>query len=125
MIVICNSSRQFCADRLAHGDAFVFGKTRMLLRADYIVLTDKNNSIYVIRKSDVVWAPELTGATHVIKIRAFAQIKPFELNAACPQFNSRVFGTIAFRNPHFEYRLNGLKYVETIFGGLHGTVSCV
>lgn len=97
----------------------------MLLRADFIVLTDKNNVFYVVRKSDVVWAPELKGVTHMIKVRAFALIKPFELNAACPQFNSRVFGTIAFRNPHFEYRLNNLQYKETIFGGLHGTLSCV
>ncbi|ARW58930.1 hypothetical protein HOS33_gp290 [Erwinia phage vB_EamM_Y3] len=97
----------------------------MLLRADFIVLTDKNNAFYVIRKSDVVWSPELTGATQMVKVRAFAQIKPFELNTACPQFNSRVYGTVAFRNTHFEYRLNHLQYKPTQFGGLHGTVSCV
>ncbi|QYW03255.1 hypothetical protein pEaSNUABM13_00296 [Erwinia phage pEa_SNUABM_13] len=125
MIVVCNSSKEFSVERLKHGDAFVFGKTRMLLRADYLILTDKHNAFYVVRKSDVVWAPELTGATHMIKIRAYAQIKPFELHAACPQFNGRVYGTIAFRNPHFEHRMNILRYSETIFGGQHGTVSCV
>lgn len=125
MIVICNSSKEFSLERLSHGDAFVFGKIRMLTRADFIVLTDKNGQFSILRKSDVVWAPDLKGATHMVKIRAFAQIKPLEVHAACPQFNSRVHGTIAFRNPYFENRLKHLLYTTTVFGGFHGSIPCV
>ncbi len=116
MIVICNSSIDFSRSRLHQGDAFVFGKNNMLVRADFIILTDTTGMFYVIRHSDIVWPDRLEGATHVVKIRAFATIRKMEVVAACPRFECRRTGTLAFRNLSFELRLQTLPFTTTDFG---------
>lgn len=116
MIVICNSSTAFSLSRLHQGDAFVFGKNNMLVRADLIILTDSTGMFYVLRHSDIVWPEHLEGATHVIKIRAFATIRKMEVVASCPRFEHRRTGTLAFRNLSFELRLQTLPFVKTDYG---------
>lgn len=116
MIVICNSGRDFSLSRLHQGDAFVFGKNNMLVRADFIILTDSTGMFYVVRHSDIVWPDVLDGATHVVKIRAFATIRKMEVVAACPRFEHRRTGTLAFRNLSFELRLQTLPFSKTDYG---------
>lgn len=118
MIVICNSGRDFSISRLHQGDAFIFGKNSMLVRADYILLTDSTGLFYVIKHSDIVWPETLEGATHVVKILAFTTIRRVEVKDACPAFDAKRSGTLAFRNLGFESRLKNLKFNVTDFA--HG-----
>lgn len=123
MIVICNSSKDIAPHRIRQGDAFVFGISSVLLRADFIVLTDQAGC-YCIRKQDIVWPELIEGATHVVKILAVQTLKKFEIEYACPKFNFRVHGTLAFRNTAFERRLNSLHYSLTEYGVSHGPLPC-
>ncbi|AQT28753.1 hypothetical protein YOLOSWAG_282 [Erwinia phage vB_EamM_Yoloswag] len=124
MVVICNSERDFSLSRLFQGDAFVFGKSHMLVRADYIALTDKTGLFYIVRQQDIVWPTVMTGATHVVNILAFASVRQLEVAAACPRFDARRTGTLAFRNLSFELRLGTLPFVRTMYGEQNVQLSC-
>ncbi|WOL24529.1 hypothetical protein fHeYen902_183 [Yersinia phage fHe-Yen9-02] len=123
MIVICNSAKDIAAHRVRQGDAFVFGKSGILLNADYIILTDLAGC-YVLRKQDIVWPEIMEGATHVIKTHAMSTLRRSELEQACPKFNAAVHGTLAFRNTAFERKLSALSYMPTEYGVNNGPLSC-